>query len=160
MDFRLLKKRDNKMFHFPIGYRGGPGFGPVIWTVLIHDPMTHSSQWKQMELLNDEVERQIFIGRFDDTTWGGLSQPEMEFWNAKGFNFDTWKGKPIYLGDIVRYICEGKADVVEVVRLMHLVCFKDKGGCVKDMPMDDKRCKMYVLGNSTQNSELLEGIKN
>lgn len=147
------------MFHFPIKQEGGPGFGPVIHTVLIHDPDTHSSQWKKMELLDDEVEKQHFIGRHDDTTWGMLSQVEMKFWNEKGYNFDNWKGKPIYLGDVVRFVQEGRADVVEVIRLQHLVCFKDKEGCVKDMPMHDTKCKMYVCGNKNQNSELLEDKK-
>lgn len=155
-DIRLRRKSDNKMFHFVEGYKSTLGAGPILWTIWVHEENVERSQWKKETLLDEQVEKQPFTGIFDDTTWGNLTRPEQDFWNAKGFNFDNWHGKPMFVSDIVKYICDGVEDRVEVIKLNHLVCFKDKENCIKDISIERNICKIYVIGNIWQDAHLIK----
>lgn len=113
--------------------------------------------FEEVEIPDESAVYMPFIGKFDDTEWGKLTENEKGFWALKGFDSATWKGKKIYIGDIVNQIIyneHGEA-VSErrfvAVQLEHLFCLENEGLCITDIPISNKLVKHYVIGNIMQN---------
>lgn len=152
--FRVYHKLEKRMYHFVQGWKQEYPGGPIIWTVW-DDTTAPVKDWKTKTFADEEVIRMPFIGTYDDTLWKDLEEWEKEFWGIKGYSEINWVGKPKYTKDVMKLVCKGFEDKLEVVELDCHRVLCDSEGCVQHIPIDRSKCKIYLIGNTLQNENLL-----
>jgi len=148
LNYRLYDNTSQKMYNFV------RGFMDYKWTVW-DDVDLDMTMWKDKVLFDDHVEIQEYIGKHDDTKWSQLQEKEKEFWSMKGYSEDTWTGKEMFEGDICKRDCGGVTEKVFVVKVEHETVLLTKEETVKDIPIHNYTCQLYVIGNVLENPLLL-----
>jgi hypothetical protein len=146
--YRVYHKGEQRMYNFVRGY--------IEEDWLVYDDRgTDQSLWEEKKLFSFDVEAQSFINQYDDTTWDMLQHWEKEYWMMKGYDEDAFKGKEIYIGDIVKFVGEGIMEKAYVIQAEHMVLMQDANHYIKEIPYDRKKGKLFVLGNVLENPMLL-----
>jgi len=98
-----------------------------------------------------------FTGLRDATKWNQLTETEKRDWIDGGETEQTWRGKEIYEGDVVRWPKKNDDLVNLVIRFDEKDCgyYADTIEGVPDSWVDSS-CE--VVGNIYQNSELIKVI--
>lgn len=146
--YRVYHKVEQRMYNFVRGYIEED------WLVY-DDKGTDQSLWEEKKLFSFDVEPQAFINQYDDTTWDMLQYWEKEYWTVKGYDEDMWKGKEIYVGDIVKYVSDGVMEKAYVIQAEHMIFMQDSNECLKEIPYDRTKGKLFVIGNVLETPMLL-----
>jgi hypothetical protein len=146
--YRVYHKGEQRMYNFVRGYIEED------WLVY-DDHGKDQSLWEEKKLFSFDVEAQAFINQYDDTTWEMMQYKEKEYWMMKGYDEENWRGKEIYIGDIVKYVGEGVVEKAYVIQTEHMIFMQDVNECLKEIPYDRTKGKLFVIGNVLENPVLL-----
>lgn len=152
---RLYDDEMNRMYYFVKGYEYNHISGEQYWLVWHDTPYESPDKWPVVRLPREKLSVMSFINLFDSTKWNELSDHEQSFWGLMGYSKDNWPGKEIYMKDIITEVNSiGKKTVKRVYYLGPHYCLIDGSGCISEIP--NGKSKLYVIGNSKENLDLIE----
>jgi len=108
----------------------------------------------------NEVELMQYTGLKDNTHWSQLTKQEKQDWISKGETNQTWKGKEVYEGDIVRATIRGetfitKQGIIKWSDYLKALVVNIFGEHIDDSNTIGIFYELEVIGNKWENPELI-----